>query len=132
LRERVNRGRSGYTPLHETVEKPREDAFLERHKPRPDEQFKLANFTYDKAHERYICPTGKVLTLEARRHKIRDNIYRRYEANEADGGVCQLRERCVRNAATRRKHLAVYVEPAKETLSQQMIAKIDTPEARQI
>src|SRR5918999_1383528 len=30
------------------------------------------------------------------------------------------------------KHLAVYVEPAKETLSQQMIVKIDTPEARAI
>ncbi len=107
-------------------------ATQERHKPQPDEQFKLANFTYDKAHERYICPTGKILTLEARRHKIWNNIYRRYDANEGHGGVCQLRERCVRNAATRRKHLAVYVEPAKETLSQQMIAKIDTPEARQI
>jgi len=30
------------------------------------------------------------------------------------------------------KHLAVYGGPAKETLSQQMIAKIDTPEAREI
>ena len=33
---------------------------------------------------------------------------------------------------TRRKHLAIFVEPAHETLSQQMIRKIDTPEARAI
>jgi hypothetical protein len=33
---------------------------------------------------------------------------------------------------TRRKYLAVFVEKATETLSQQMIATIDTPEARKI
>jgi hypothetical protein len=33
---------------------------------------------------------------------------------------------------TRRKHLAVFVEKVQETLSQQMQAKIDTPEAREI
>jgi hypothetical protein len=38
----------------------------------------------------------------------------------------------VQTAETRRKHLAVWVEKAKETLSQPMIAKIDTPEARKI
>jgi len=33
---------------------------------------------------------------------------------------------------TRRKHLAVWIENVKETFSQQMITKIDTPTARKI
>ena len=36
------------------------------------------------------------------------------------------------SAETRRTHLAVYGEPANETLSPRMLAKIDTPEARKI
>jgi transposase len=104
----------------------------ERHKVQTAEKFTLADFTYDKAHDCYICPNGKLLKLEARRHKIENNIYRRYEANAADCGGCLLREQCLQNADTRRKHLAVLVEKAKETLSQQMIAKIDTLEARKI
>jgi hypothetical protein len=107
-------------------------ATQDRHQPHTAERFILGDFAYDTAHDCYRCPNGKVLHLEARRHKIGSNIYRRYEANEADCWACLLRERCVQNAETRRKHLAIYVEPAKETLSQQMIAKIDTPEARAI
>jgi len=107
-------------------------ASQDRHKPHTVERFTLGDFAYDTEHDCYRCPTGKVLHLEARRHKIGNNIYRRYEANEADCGACLLREQCLQNAESRRKHLAVYVEPARETLSQQMIAKIDTPEARAI
>jgi transposase len=103
-----------------------------RHKPHTAETFTLADFTYDKEHDRYTCPSGKVLKLEARRHKIGNNIYRRYEADEVDCAACPLREKCLQHAETRRKHLAVYVEPAHTTLSQQMITKIDTPEARKI
>jgi transposase len=107
-------------------------ATQERHKAPIAEKFTLADFTYDQEHDRYICPQGKILKLEARRHKIENNIYRRYEADAADCGGCLLREPCVQHADTQRKHLAVLVEKAKETLSQQMIAKIDTPEARKI
>jgi Transposase DDE domain len=39
---------------------------------------------------------------------------------------------CLHPPATRRKHLAILIGKAKETLSQQMRAKIDTPEAREI
>lgn len=107
-------------------------ATQERHKAPPDERFTLRDFTYDEENDCYICPHGKVLKLEARRHKIENNIYRRYEADEADCGACPLREQCLQTAETRRKHLAVWVTKVKETLSQQMIAKIDTSEARKI
>jgi transposase len=107
-------------------------ATQERHKLPTEEKFTLADFTYDNAQDCYTCPQGNVLKLEARRHQIGNHIYRRYEASEADCTACPLREKCLQTAETRRKHLAVWVENAKETLSQQMIAKIDTPEARQI
>jgi transposase len=107
-------------------------ATQDRHKLPTEEKFTLADFTYDKEHDCYTCPQGKLLKLEARRHTLENNIYRRYEADEADCGVCPLRERCLQTAETRRKHLAVWIEKVKETLSQQMIAKIDTAEARKI
>jgi transposase len=103
-----------------------------RHKPHTAEPFTLADFTYDKEHDRYTCPAGKVLKLEARRHTIGHNIYRRDEADEADCHACPFREKCLQHAKTRGKHLAVSVEAASTTLSQQMIAKLDTPAARKI
>ena len=103
-----------------------------RHKPHPQEKFTLEDFTYDHEHDCYMCPNDKCLKLEDRRHQIGNNLYRRYEANAADCGACPRREKCLQNPKTRRKHLAVFIEPAHETLSQQMITKIDTPEARAI
>jgi hypothetical protein len=107
-------------------------ATQERHKPPTHEQCIVQDCTYDNAHECSVCPNGKCLKLEARRHKIGTNLYRRYEADAAACGACLRREKCLQNAKTRRKHLAVFVEPVTVTLSQQMITKLDTPEARAI
>jgi hypothetical protein len=107
-------------------------ATQERHKTHPPEKFSFEDFTYDQEHDCYVCPNDKCLTLEARRHKVGNNLYRRYAADAADCAACALREKCLQSAETRCKHLAVFVEPAHATLSQQMIAKIDTPEAREI
>jgi transposase len=103
-----------------------------RHHPPTDEKFTAADFTYDQEQDYYRCPGGKVLKLKARRHQIENNLYRRYEAEEADCQGCPLREQCLQTPEARRKHLAIFIEKAKETLSQKMIAKIDTPEAREI
>jgi hypothetical protein len=92
----------------------------------------VAEFTYANAQDCYTCPQGRGLTREARRHQLGNPLYRRSEARAADGTAWPLREQCVQTAATRRKHLAVWVESAKETLSQPMIAKLDTPEARKM
>jgi transposase len=103
-----------------------------RHHPPTEEKFTGADFTYDPERDCYHCPGGKVLKLKARRHQIGNNLFRRYEANEADCRSCPLRERCLQTPEARRKHLAILIGKAKATLSQQMIAKIDTPEAREI
>jgi Transposase DDE domain len=103
-----------------------------RHHPSTDEKLTEADFTYEQDQDCYRCPGGKVLKLRARRHQIGNNIYRRYEAEEADCRGCPLRELCLYTPEARHKHLAVFVEKGKETLSQQMSTKIDTPEAREI
>jgi hypothetical protein len=107
-----------------------------RHHPPPDEKvdekFTEADFRYDPAQECYRCPGGKVLKLRARRHRIENNLYRRYEAEATDCLGCPLRERCLHAPETQRKHLAVFIAKVKATLSQQMQAKIDTPKAREI
>jgi hypothetical protein len=79
-----------------------------------------------------VGPNGKVFQLEARRHKSGNNISRRSAADEADCSACPLRQPCVQTAETRRKHLAVLVEKATETCSQQMMATIETPAAREM
>jgi Transposase DDE domain len=103
-----------------------------RHHPPTEEKFTGADFTYDREHECYRCPGGKVLKLKARRHQIENNIYRRYEAEEAECRSCPLRERGWQPPEARRNHLASLSGKAKETLSQKMRAKIDTPAARAI
>ena len=97
-----------------------------------DEKFTEADFRYDQDQDCYCCPGGRVLKLRARRHQVENNLYRRYEAEEADCRSCPLREKCLLTPKTQRKHLAVFVEKVQETLSQQRRAKIDTPEAREI
>src|SRR5262249_494689 len=103
-----------------------------RHSPPTDEKFTEADFTYDREQDCYCCPRGKRLKLRARRHQVENTLYRRYEAEEAEGRSCPLRERCLQTAEGRHKDLAIFIGKAKETLSQQRIAKIDTPEAREI
>jgi transposase len=100
--------------------------------PPTDEKFTVADFTCDPEQGGYRCPAGKVLKLKARRHRIKHLLYSRYEAKEADCCGCALREKCLQSPETRRKHLAVLIEKVEETLSEQMRAKIDTPEARVI
>jgi DDE family transposase len=117
--------------IHELVQRRMETSIFDRIY-RHDETCTLADFTYDNVQDCYLCPPGNVLKRAARRHPIGHHLDRRYEASEADCTVCPLREQCVQTAETRRKPLAVWVENAKEIWSQQMIAKIDTPEARKI
>ena len=100
--------------------------------PPPDEKFTVADFTCDPEQGGYRCPAGKVLKLKARQHRIKNLLYGRYEAKEADWRGCALREKCLQSPETRRNHLAVLIEKVEETLSEQMRAKSDTPEARGI
>jgi len=103
-----------------------------RHHPTRAGQLTQDDCTYLPEEDSYRCPAGKRLRMHARRHRIRDGIYRRYRAEASDCHACVFRERCLQTTQTKRKSLAIFVEQAVPSLSQQMIAKIDTPEARSI
>jgi transposase len=103
-----------------------------RHKPEREEKITLDDFSHDKEDDCYVCPNNKVLKLRARDHKIRNNIFRRYEAKESDCSACSIRGKCLQTERTCKKTLSVLVEKAGSMLSRQMIARIDTKEGRDI
>jgi Transposase DDE domain len=78
---------------------------------------------------RYICPNGKVLKLAVKRVLNHGPLYRKYCATEKDCQTCPLKSRCIYGKGGKRKHLAV---PIGESLSKQMVEKIDTEPGRRI
>jgi transposase len=54
-------------------------------------KFTRANFTYDKEHDRYICPGGKELRTSGTAH---DGTTLKYIARRSDCGHCPLKPRC--------------------------------------
>ncbi len=94
--------------------------------------FTLADFTFDAENQYYMCPAGKILKCNVRAHQIRYIRYDIYRASEVDCSVCALRLKCLSRPKTKRKYLAIPVESKSPTLAEEMKAKIDTPEGRQI
>ena len=91
--------------------------------------FTLIDFHHDKALDRYICPNGKVLKLAVKRVITHGHLYRKYLAAEEDCQSCPLRPRCIYAVGAKRKQLLV---PIGESLSKQMVEKIDTERGRRI
>jgi hypothetical protein len=92
-------------------------------------RFTLADFHHDEALDRYICPGGKILKRWVRRVLNRGHLYRKYLAAEKDCQACPLRLRCIYAAGAQRKQLFV---PIGESLSKQMVEKIESAEGRRI
>ena len=92
-------------------------------------RFTLQDFHYDEALDQYICPQGKVLKLLVRRVLDHGHLYRKYTAAEKDCQTCPLRPRCIYGKGAKRKNLAV---PIGESLSKQMVEKIETEQGRRI
>jgi Transposase DDE domain len=85
----------------------------------------------------FLCPAGRVLSLEAATAmNQRGSVYRRYRAEREDCSVCPLRKRCLLDragAARRTLHIPKQEQqPMPQTLSQKMRAKIDLPESRRL
>jgi len=96
--------------------------------------FTLEDFTYELESDCFLCPAGKVLSLEAATAiNPRGTAYRRYRAEAADCMACPLRKQCLSGGKkTTRRSLHLSKDPAPQTLSQKMRAKIDLPESRGI
>jgi transposase len=92
-------------------------------------RFTLKDFHHDEDLDRYICPNGKVLKLRVKRKLDHGHLYRKYYAAEKDCQACPLRLRCLYGKGAKRKQLSV---PIGESLSKQMLEKIDTEQGRRI
>jgi transposase len=101
-------------------------------KPKKGQKFVLADFKYNKASDCYICPNGKVLKLNVKRHTTDHNIYRRYMADENDCASCSLTHRCFYRKNTRRRSLDVPIGAEKSNFSKVMQNKVDSEKGRKI
>ena len=103
-----------------------------RNKPKKGKKFILEDFKHNQAADYYICPNGKILKLNVKKH-IRDrNIYRRYMADEKDCSSCSLKHRCFYRKNTKRRSLDVPLGADKDNFSKAMQNKVDSDKGRKI
>ena len=103
-----------------------------RNKPKKGKKFVLKDFKHNQQKDHYICPNGKILKLNVKKH-IRDhNIYRRYMADEKDCRICSLKPRCFYRKNTKRRSLDVPIGAAKTNFSKAMQNKVDSDRGRKI
>jgi transposase len=103
-----------------------------RNKSKKGKKFVLEDFKYDQSNDSYICPNGKILKLNVKKH-IRDrNIYRRYIADEKDCSSCSLKRRCFYRKNTKRRSLDVPIGAEKSNFSKAMQNKVDSDRGRKI
>jgi transposase len=72
-----------------------------------EKKFVLEDFIYNEAKDHYICPNGKILRLNIKRHIQDRNLYRRYMADAEDCKRCSLKSRCFYRKNTKRRSLDV-------------------------
>jgi transposase len=103
-----------------------------RYQPQKGKKFVLADFKYDSQKDHYICPNGKVLKLNVKKHIQDRNIYRRYMADAKDCSRCSLKSRCFYRKNTKRRTLDVPIGADKTNFSKAMLKKIESNKGRKI
>jgi transposase len=106
-----------------------------RFQQRPDTKpglFTAADFSFDPDKQVYRCPQGKELTCHARNQVNRYRTYDVYHARVEDCTACPLKARCLSKSTTSRRYLSVQVDTQPPNLIDEMKAKIDTEQGKQI
>jgi transposase len=103
-----------------------------KNKPKKGKKFVLEDFKHNPAADCYICPNGKVLRRNIKRHIANCNIYRRYMADEKDCSNCSLKPRCFYRKNTKRRSLDVPQGAARNNFSKAMQDKVDSDKGRKI
>jgi hypothetical protein len=80
----------------------------------------------------YRCPQGKELTCHARNQVNRYRTYDIYHARKEDCAACPLRARCLSKTTASRRYLSVPVDTQQLNLIDEMKARIDTEQGKQI
>jgi len=94
--------------------------------------FTASDFSFDPSKQVYRCPHGKELTCHARNQINRYRTYDVYHARVQDCAACPLRSRCLSKPTTSRRYLSVPVGTQQPNLIDEMKAKIDTQQGKQI
>jgi len=94
--------------------------------------FALSDFSFDPTKQVYLCPHGKELTCHARNQTNRFRIYDVYQARAQDCAICPWRTRCLSKPTSPRRYLSVQVDTQPPNLIDEMKAKIDTEQGKQI
>ena len=103
-----------------------------RYQPKKGKKFVLQDFKYNEAEDQYICPNGKILKLDIKKH-IKDHIiYRRYMADEKDCKQCSLKSKCFYRKNTKRRSLDVPIGAEENNFSKAMLEKVDSDRGRKI
>jgi transposase len=103
-----------------------------RSKPKKSDKFVLEDFRYDEVKDQYICPNGKTLDLNIKKHIVDRNIYRRYLADEKDCKQCSLKSKCFYRKNTKRRSLDVPIGADEDNYSKAMGEKVDSDKGRKI
>ena len=94
--------------------------------------FTASDFSFDPIKQVYLCPQGKELTCHAREQTNRFRTYDVYHARVEDCAACPVRVRCLSKPTTSRRYLSVPVDTQQPNLIDEMKAKIDTEQGKQI
>src|SRR5215211_6199183 len=94
--------------------------------------FTTADFSFNSSKQVYLCPQGKELTCHARNQTNRYRTYDIYHARVEDCTACPLKARCLSKPTTSRRYLSVPVNTQPPNLIDEMKAKIDTEQGKQI
>jgi transposase len=102
---------------------------------RPDTKpslFTASDFSFDPSKQVYRCPQGKELTCHARNQINRYRTYDMYRARVEDCAACPVKARCLSKPTSARRYLSVPVHTQPPNLIDEMKAKIDTDQGKQI
>ena len=94
--------------------------------------FTAADFSFDPSKQVYVCPQGKELTCHARNQTNRYRTYDIYHAHPEDCATCPMKARCLSKPTTSRRYLSIQVDTQQPNLIDEMKAKIDTEQGKQI
>ena len=94
--------------------------------------FTASDFSFDPSKQVYRCPQGKELTCHARNQTNRYRTYDVYHARVEDCAACLVKARCLSKPTTSRRYLSVPVDTQPPNLIDEMKAKIDTDQGKQI
>jgi transposase len=95
-------------------------------------KFSSTDFSFDESKQSYLCPQGKELTCSARSQRNRYRLYDIYHARQEDCARCPVKSQCLSKPDTPFRYLSVRVADQTPNLIDEMKAKIDSPQGKQI